>query len=108
MEYTCEDSIIGTERGSLGHTTRITPPLFIIKVSVLSHDSEWSCICVSGIDFTEVSTILLLCFVAALMAWYFIFHFIAFSSTSLLSITITQIITLTHLLDPIHVIYWFG
>jgi hypothetical protein len=42
------------------------------------------------------------------MAWYFIFHFIAFSSTSLLSITITQIITLTHLLDPIHVIYWFG
>jgi hypothetical protein len=27
-------------------------------------------LCVSGIDFTEVSTILLLCFVAALMAWW--------------------------------------
>jgi hypothetical protein len=94
-------------------------------VSVLSHDSERSCICVSGIDFTEVSTILLLCFVAALMAWwlswrggshgvvalmawYCIFHFIVFSSISLLSITITQMITLTHLLNPIHVIYWFG
>jgi hypothetical protein len=70
MEYTCKESITSTERGSLGYTTRITPPLFIIKVSVLSHDSERSCICVSGIDFTEVSTILLLCFVAALMAWW--------------------------------------
>ena len=65
-------------------------------------------LCVSGIDFTEVSTILLLCFVAALMAWYFIFHFIAFSSTSLLSITITQMITLTHLLNPMVTKYFSG
>ena len=38
------------------HKTSVTPPLFI-EVSMLSHDSERSCIYVGDIDFTSVSKI---------------------------------------------------
>ena len=48
----------------------LTLPLFS-DVPVPSQESEWSCICVNGIDFVSVSTTLRLDFGIVPAVWYF-------------------------------------
>ena len=55
--------------------TSLTPLLFI-EVHVLSHESEWSCICVLGISNCPISTIFYWIFGTFPTMWYFFFIFI--------------------------------
>jgi len=58
------------------HKTILTLLLFT-EVHVLRLESERSCICVSGVSISPISTILIFCFEIVPTVWYFIvFHFI--------------------------------
>ncbi len=54
------------------HITSLTPPHFI-EVAVPSLESEWSCICVSGIWILPLSTILIFDLGIVQTVWYFLF-----------------------------------
>jgi hypothetical protein len=51
------------------HKTSLTPPLFI-EVSVSSHETEQSCICVLGVSIFSLSTIFLLYVGIVPTVWY--------------------------------------
>jgi hypothetical protein len=49
---------------------------FFIEVSLPSHDSQQSCICVLGVSILPVSTIFPLDFINVPTVWYFDFSFL--------------------------------
>jgi hypothetical protein len=80
------DCVIPLSREVLVNKTSLTPTLFI-EMSVPSHESEQSCICVLGVSIMSLSGIFLLGFGTVPTVWCFFGHFMVWFNVDLLCFT---------------------
>ena len=80
--------------GTLGHTTCLTPPMFI-EVHVARQESDRSCMCVLLTSIVPLSMMYLLELGTVPKVFYFFLHYVAEFSISTLLIVVNKILLIS-------------